>query len=404
MRIVQRTVVVALALCIGFSTTASAAPASVSTSPDSTWQTNGRVVAIEVAADGTTYLGGSFTAVRPFGVCDGCPGTVTRNHLAAFDSSGNLITTWDPNLNGDVDALAISPLDGLIIAGGDFTTVNGAVARKRLAGFAPATSGAATVAAWKRNADSTVRTLAVAGSRLYVGGKFTKIAGHARTRLAAFNMGVATLSLDPTWTPNADSTVATLATARDASGRVFAGGFFTTINSAPQPNFAALDGTTGAPTVWIDHPPFYILRIVATPTWVYLGEGGTGGQVGGWKQSNGAFKWRIQTDGDVQGVTVIGHQVYVGGHFNNVCAGDGSGSGAPFVCTTSIPRDHVFSVDGSAAKTLGANAASALTPWDPRANSILGVFPMTTDGTKLYVGGDFTVIGGANQQGFARFR
>jgi hypothetical protein len=382
--------------------TAPAAFGSVGTKPDVTWQTNGRVSAIVVAGDGTTYLGGQFTAVRPAGVCNGCAGTVTRNHLAAFDSNGNLITKWDPNPNGNVSALAISPVDGTVIAGGDFTTVNGGVARSRLAGFAPA-GGAATVRSWTANASATVTALSVSGSTLYAGGKFTSIAGGTRTRLAAFTLGSGTLSLNGTWKPKASATVNALAVAADGSGRVFAGGAFATVNGATASHFAALNGSTGALTGWASAPPGPVLKIAVTSTRVFVGEGGSGGQVGGYDQSTGAFKWRVQTDGDVQAIALTGSELYVGGHFNNVCGGDGGGSGAPFVCNTSIARKHLCSVNTTTADPLGVNAASALTAWNPKANSNLGVFAMTADGARLDVGGDFTTIGGTSQQGFARF-
>src|SRR5690242_1564504 len=382
--------------------TAPAAFGSVGTKPDATWQANGRVSAIVVAGNGTTYIGGRFTAVRPAGVCGGCAGTVTRNHLAAFDANGNLITAWDPNVNGNVNALAISPVDGTVIAGGDFTAVNGGVTRSRLAGFAPA-GGSATVRSWTANASATVAALAVSGSTLYVGGKFTSIAGATRTRLAAFGLGNGTLGLNGTWKPRANAAVNALAVAADGSGRVFAGGAFGTINGVAASHFAALTASTGALTAWASAPPGPVLKIAVTSTRVFLGEGGSGGQVGGYDESSGAFRWRVQTDGDVQGIALIGGELYVGGHFNNVCGGDGGGSGAPFVCNTSIPRKHLCSVDTAAADPLGVNAASALTAWNPKANSSLGVFAMAADGTRLDVGGDFTTVGGTSQQGFARF-
>ncbi|MGH3075265.1 MAG: hypothetical protein ACRDQC_10075, partial [Gaiellales bacterium] len=37
--------------------------ATIATTPDSTWQTNGRVIAIAVSGS-TVYLGGTFTAVE----------------------------------------------------------------------------------------------------------------------------------------------------------------------------------------------------------------------------------------------------------------------------------------------------------------------------------------------------
>jgi hypothetical protein len=41
--------------------------------------------------------------------------------------------------------------------------------------------------------------------------------------------------------------------------------------------------------------------------------------------------------------------------------------------------------------------------WDPGANSIDGVFAVARVGAGLQVGGDFTVVGGVDQQGYAEF-
>jgi hypothetical protein len=87
---------------------------------------------------------------------------------------------------------------------------------------------------------------------------------------------------------------------------------------------------------------------------------------------------------------VLDGEVYVGGHYSNYC-GPQSGQ---HTCTTSIKRLKLLAVDES---------SGALTPWNPHANSTLGVFALAGLGTELAAGGDFTKIGGVNQQGFAEF-
>jgi hypothetical protein len=42
-------------------------------------------------------------------------------------------------------------------------------------------------------------------------------------------------------------------------------------------------------------------------------------------------------------------------------------------------------------------------PWDPGANSALGVHRLAASSEHLGAGGDFTRIGGVNRQGFAQF-
>src|SRR5215203_5849536 len=66
------------------------------------WQTNNTVWALDVA-NNVVYAGGQFTAVRPPGVALGGAGTVTRNRIAAFNATtGELITSFNPNANGMV--------------------------------------------------------------------------------------------------------------------------------------------------------------------------------------------------------------------------------------------------------------------------------------------------------------
>ncbi|AGZ42268.1 hypothetical protein AFR_19980 [Actinoplanes friuliensis DSM 7358] len=88
---------------------------------------------------GITYVGGHFdkacttTNNGVKGVCT--DGSVPRVKLAAVDGAGNL-TDWAPQGNGvvGVRTLAANPANGLLSAGGDFTTMSGA-ARKRYASF-----------------------------------------------------------------------------------------------------------------------------------------------------------------------------------------------------------------------------------------------------------------------------
>ena len=60
-----------------------AAQATIATTPQVTWQTNGRVNTI-LQIGGITYVGGKFTEVF-----DHSGHTVTVSNLAAFNASGN---------------------------------------------------------------------------------------------------------------------------------------------------------------------------------------------------------------------------------------------------------------------------------------------------------------------------
>src|SRR5205814_3029782 len=71
---------------------------AVSSSPASSWQTNGRVRAIAVGAH-KIFIGGDFTRVRAPGSSSG--GAV-RNHLAALSLATGRLMPWNPGANGTV--------------------------------------------------------------------------------------------------------------------------------------------------------------------------------------------------------------------------------------------------------------------------------------------------------------
>ena len=68
-----------------------------------------------------------------------------HNYLVYIDSNGDLDTNWAPNLNGTVNAVAIS--NSLLYFCGDFTTVN-QTSRNYVAAVTLPSSGAATLNAW----------------------------------------------------------------------------------------------------------------------------------------------------------------------------------------------------------------------------------------------------------------
>lgn len=362
--------------------------------PDATWQTGGksssdysgsRVNSIAVTAD-RYYLGGSFLNVRPPGGAFGS-GNVVRNRLAAFDGSGGLVTSWNPNANGTVNTVVVDPGSGTVFVGGTFTNAGGG-SRARLAALDPV-SGQAL--AWNPAPNGEVKELLVANGRLYVGGKFTSIAGASRTRLAAFDLP--SLALDGTWRPSADKTVTSLEAAV-GSNAILVGGYFTSINGDGAQQFlAALDGDNGSVRPFANHPPYYIDGISATSTQIFVAEGGPGGKAQAFSWPTGSLQWTAQFDGDMQAVAERDGTVYVGGHQVAYCDG-GTGAGAPFVCDHPITRNKFAALDG---------ATGALSSWNPDSNGPLGVFDIQSTGTGLVAGGEFSIVHGQRQQGFARF-
>src|SRR5690242_10012233 len=371
---------------------AALASGSIAELPTPSAQTNGEVDAI--AVDGNiAYIGGVFTAVRPAGSPSGS-GNVTRNHLAAINLTTGALLPWNPGASGDVRALAVSPDGSTIYVGGTFTTLGGA-SRTNVGAV---TSGG-TATSWNPGASAEVRALTIANSKLYAGGKFTNIAGTSRTRLAAFDLPG--LGLDTSWRPSANNTVTSLVPAKDGSGRMFAGGYFTSIGGdAAQVSLAALDGASGSPTAWQDHPVDHVDALAVTASQVFAGEGGPGGKAQGFDQGTGARQWSAQFDGDVQAIAASGNLVYVGGHFVEYCIG-GNGSGAPFVCDNPLSRGKLAAV---------AQSDGSIDDWNPQTNGSLGAYALATTSDGLAAGGQMTRYGlnlPSNQQvaqeGFAHF-
>jgi hypothetical protein len=139
--------------------------------------TDGPVRALALAGD-TLYLGGQFqnvnTALASL--------TRARRNAAAVDAATGLARAWDPNLDGPVNALAVSA--DSVFAGGEFANVNGSTMRQRLAAF-DRQVGSARV--WAPSADAPVRSLALHGPTVFAGGDFATVNGTARRGIVALD-------------------------------------------------------------------------------------------------------------------------------------------------------------------------------------------------------------------------
>jgi hypothetical protein len=357
------------------------AATTVSGVPDTgSVQTDGQVSAVAVSG-GKVYLGGSFTHVNG----------VVRNHLAAVDTATGQLASWDPNANEAVRALAVSADGTRVYAGGTFTSVGGA-SRNRLAAI-DASSGAVDTS-WTPRANDGVRAIAVAGNDVYLGGRFTAINGQPRTRLAL--VGAAAGTLNTNWTPSANDVVRTLEVSADDT-HLYAGGDFTSANSSSGPYLAALDRTTGAtygPWSQPTTPNGTVFDLRESGGQLYSAEGGPGGALTAYDPSTGRSLWRKSADGDVQALTVLGGEVYAGGHF---------------LSFSGYARQMLAAVDATTGTTdpnwapsaYGANCSSVWTP-DPCSDFVWAMEADPSAG-RLYAGGDFRKVSGTPHAGFAQF-
>lgn len=225
--------------------------------------TNATVRALALQADGKVIAGGDFVGVQP--------GTTTtlvnRRFVARFNADGSLDTTFDPNANASVAAIAIQP-NGSIVLGGFFTTLqpnagtNVTFTRNRIARVA---SDGTVDLVFNPNANGSVTTVALqSDGSVVLGGDFTTLqpndstAPVARPRLARVN---ANGTLDPTFNPDVTGGVSSVAVRPDGTllvggsftgvqpnGLLLVGGAFTSLGGLPVSNLALLsdDGSVGS--------------------------------------------------------------------------------------------------------------------------------------------------------------
>lgn len=368
----------AVALLVAGASLAFAAVVNPNVTP--TWQTNGRVNAIQVVGS-TVYIGGQFTSVRPAGDPLGT-GEVTRNRVAAFNITTGALLPWNPNASGTVQAIAVK--GSTVYLGGSFTKVGGK-GHQRLAAV-DATTGT-PIATYKPTIDAEVLTLALAGSDVYAGGMFTTVNGATHDYIVALN--TSTGATDPAFTGSADDGV--LASTMSADGtKLVIGGNFTHVDGSSQNHIAAVSPTTGATLPWATHTSYGIVALAADASGIYAAGAGTGGNFAAFSPSSGSSLWVGGTNGNVQGITVFNGEVYAGGHYTNYCGPQGG----QHTCTNPIPRSKILAVD----ETTGT-----LQSWAPSVNSALGVFALAGGAGYLELGGDFTKVAGTSQQGFAAF-
>ena len=386
---------------------------------------NGPVWATAVGADGTTYVGGQFTAYGPrtgggavlaatgtgalnrqfpavmgevwTAVPDGVGGWyiggsfsqvagVNRNHLAHITGTGALDMNWNPGVNGGVTALAVS--GSTIYAGGQFSGAGGGDGSQETRNYLAAFDGSGAVLPWNPGASSYVLTLAVSGSTVYAGGYFTGVGGGdgsqaTRNYLAAFDASGAVLP----WNPGANNFVNSLAV---AGTTVYAGGAFTFAGNGGTGNrsrnyLAAFSTSTGALSTWNPGANSQVNTLAISGGTVYAGGyfsaagGGAGLET---RLYLAAFDssgegdltaWNPGTNNVVFELAASGGTVYAGGYFSTAGGGDGS----------QVTRNNLAAFD----------ASGAVLPWNPNPASA-NVFALTASGSSVYVGGNFSSVGG----------
>jgi len=314
------------------------------------------------------YVGGTFTVL----------GGVARSAVAVVPTtpatgSVGVPIGWDPNPNGGtaVTQTAVAPAaatsittvftvaindtatgtadTGAAVIGGNFTTL----ADTERQSYAVTTS-APTVTATNNQPLATGIDVGVTGqvlaqvqvgTTLYIGGNFTWVAGQPRDRVAAIDTTTGDLlAWAPSVTgPGLGSGVVVNALAAHG-GYIYIGGSFAAVNGTPRLALAAVSATTGAVT-----------SFAATFS------GGT------------LTVWALTVD-PVRG------QLFVGGAFT----------------TAPKPRLAAFSLTDPALPVLDSG-------WTPTPNGLVRTIAVDSVDGSIYVGGDFTVVGGVAAPRLAKF-
>jgi PKD repeat protein len=410
---------------------AAAAPAPVLQPPATavtadrlpTVQING-VVWSQAVVGNTVYAGGSFANARPAGAAPGTNLTARGNLLAYDITTGNLVTSFAPNLNGQVLSVAASPDGSRIYVVGDFTTANG-VARRRVAAYSTAT-GQLITSFNPSGVNSQARAVIATNDTVYVGGGFAGTGdGSLRNNLAAFRASDGGLL---PWNPNADYTVWALAISGDGSS-VFAGGSFRNVGGQPAYGLAKISGTGTGPldtswqatnTVRNAGPDAGIssLRIQGSflygTTWHF----GPGGNLEGTFKApvgSGVVEWVTDCHGDVYSSFMSNGIVYTAGHAH-YCGNMGGGfpqySAWRFqhamAWTDSIGGEILNDVHGYP-NWHGVKPGPSIVNWLP--DMAMGTYTGQSQagwnvvGNNDYIafGGEFPSVNNVGQQGLVRF-
>ena len=327
------------------------------------------------------YAGGEFTRIA---------GGV-RRHLAALDRRTGALTSWNPRTGATKDISipavnAIAATKSTVFIGGRFTSV-GSRQRSNVAELS-ARSGVAS--SWMPGTDGGVDAVALSGSTVYVGGDFLSAGGRQRQNLAALDAhtGAAT-----SWNPGANGAVNTMA---HGIRGIYVGGDFTGIGGGGRKNLAVLSPLTGHARAWNPSPnrPVYALAVAGSTVYV----GGSFTRIAGRARARiaaldayngGATDWNPGANKAVHALAVSGSRLYVGGAFTRIGGRERSLIAAIGRSTGAVsswnPSAHF---QGNCDDRFGASQGCGVGP------TVLG---LAVSGSRVYVAGAFTSIGGRDR-------
>lgn len=371
---------------------------------------NGQVHAL-ARVGSAMVIGGTFTSVSQ-------PGTtapVGRTRIAAFDAASGTVSSFNPNVNGSVEAVAAGPMPGTVYIGGTFTSVNG-VSANRVALLALNTGQLVPGFSIATGFNGPVNDIVLSDGHLFVGGMFSKYRGTKHSGIASLNP--TTGAVDPYMNvqmagqhndTGAGRHERTGARDVDISpdGRTMAViGNFRTIDGYQRTQLALLDlGPTSASV----RPSFRtsdyealcysnafdttVRKVSFDPSGAYFVVTATGG--GNDSLCDTAARWEADGTGQdlhptwvssaggdtLYGLAISDRAVFVGGHqrwMNNPLGNDSPGAGA-------VPRPGLAALDPATGIPLS---------WNPGRNPRgAGAYTLLATEEGLWVGSDTPFIG-----------
>ncbi len=402
-RLVSAALIVAAVPAIAAGTAeATQAPVAFTSVALPTYQTNGVAWAV-ASAQGKTFVGGTFSAVRPPGSAAGTNQT-TRTNFVVLDSATGTPTSCAPAFllptnptQASVRALDVSPDGQTLYIGGSFSSAGGS-AKQYLAAMTIATC--TIVSGFTPLPSGVVRAITSTSSVVYYGGDFSLVGGLTRKYAAAATaVGQTGAGARLAWAPTFDKPVLALNLRPDLS-QVVVGGRFDTVNGAASHALAVVDPSTGGTVKAFGTfvgSTSVVKSIAVDATGFYTGHEGTGsGSFDGRIAVNWSSlgqRWRDYCQGATQAVVVYRSVLYVGSHAHDCSMMGGFPDGS---------RNHLL------AESLDK---PTFLSWFPQTNDgiaeMIGPRAMVVASSGgsdyMYVVGEFTTVNTVAQQGITRF-
>lgn len=319
---------------------------------------------------------------------------VDGNTVYATGSSDNNVSVYTEgqgwsslpgSANGNVNALALDR-DGLLYAGGDFTTIGGKTARNiavwngsSWSALAAGTNGAVLVMEVSDNND------------LFVGGTFATAGGVTANNIAKWSGG-SWSSLTDAGTGVSGTNNEVRSIALDENGLLYIGGNFASAGDRVANRIATFDGinwgTLGAGTSG------FVQAIEITETYVYIGGNfslagnQTVNRIARWSRAGKQWqKIGEGVSGNVNALVYEGGYLYAGGNFATATTADG----------------QVYIVNNVARWSPTGQWEALGEARDVGTDNQVNTLSLSTN-ADLYVGGSFALAGNSDAPGIARWR